>query len=95
MRFDPLPTNDDDANPAPRPRYSPANLLDRIEQLLNLNGDAELASVLNVAPPALVHIRQCVAPVRASMIQRMAEVTGLSTLELRHVLGDRRHEFRC
>ena len=79
----------------PRPLYSPAHLLDRIEAVLQLNSDAELARVLEVAPPALQHIRQCLAPVRASLISRMADATGLSIAELRGVLGDRRREFRC
>ena len=80
---------------APPVRYSPANLLDRVEAMLNLDGDAELARVLNVAPPALTHIRQCLAPVRASLLGSMAEATGLSITELRSVLGDRRGKFRC
>ena len=61
---------------------------------LKLKNDAALARALEVAPPIISKIRHRRLPVGASMLIRMHEVSNLSVMELRELLGDRRKKFR-
>jgi hypothetical protein len=75
-------------------QYDPNNLLDKVLDKLKLKNDAALARVLEVGPPVISKIRHHRLPVGASLLIRMHEVTDLSILELRKLMGDRRSKFR-
>lgn len=74
--------------------YSVPALLDALTRQLNLKNDAALSRALEVAPPVISKVRNGKLPVGASLLIRMHEVSGLSILELRHLMGDRREKFR-
>jgi plasmid maintenance system antidote protein VapI len=74
--------------------YNPENLLDRLSQLLRVKNDAALARTLEVATPVINRIRRGHTPVRASILMRMQEASGMSLQELRKLLGDKRKKFR-
>ena len=75
-------------------RYNPERLLDAISQTLSAKNDAALARLLEVAGPVIHRIRRRHTPVRASLLVRMQEASGLSLKELRTILGDKRKTFR-
>ena len=74
--------------------YDPSGLLDALRENLNLKNDAALAQKLDVGPPTISRIRSGNLPVGASLLIRMGEETGLSIMELRDLMGDRRAKFR-
>lgn len=74
--------------------YDPNNLLDSLIKQLSLKNDAALARALEVAPPVISKIRHKRLPVGASLLIRMHEVSDLSIMDLRALMGDRREKFR-
>jgi hypothetical protein len=74
--------------------YDPDRLLDALIQILNVKNDAGLSRALEVAPPMISKIRHRKFAVSASLLIRMHEVCGLSIMELRRLMGDRRGKFR-
>ena len=70
--------------------FNPNLLLDGVIKILSLKNDAALERLLGTAPPVLSKIRHQRLAVGASMLIRMHEVTDLSILELRAMMGDRR-----
>src|SRR5712692_8211695 len=74
--------------------YDPNRLLDTLIEKLHLKNDAALSRALEVAPPIISKIRHRRLPVGASMLIRMHEATGMSTHELRDLMGDRRTKYR-
>jgi hypothetical protein len=81
-------------DPASGSEYNPNKLLDAMLNQLNLKNDAALSRALEIAPPLISKIRHRRLPVAASMLIRMHEVSKLSVMELRELLGDRRAKFR-
>lgn len=82
-------------NPAPTVApYHPERVLDKVSEKLKLCNDAALARALKIAAPLLDQIRQRQMPLRASILLRINEVSGLSMGELRSLMGDRRSKFR-
>jgi hypothetical protein len=75
--------------------YNPNHLFDRLIDKLQLKNDAALSRALEVAPPVISKIRHRRLPVGASLLIRMHEMTGMSVLELRDLMGDRRAKYRC
>lgn len=85
------------ATPAPAAatgRYNPERLLDAVTAVLQVKNDAALARALEVAGPVIHRIRRRHTPVRASILLRMQEASGMSLGELRSILGDKRKTFR-
>jgi plasmid maintenance system antidote protein VapI len=74
--------------------YNPDYLLETLIGKLNLKNDAALSRALEVSPPMISKIRHRRLPVTASLLIRMHEVSDLSIMELRALLGDRRNKFR-
>lgn len=70
-----------------------SDLLDGLIAHLNLKNDAALARVLEMAPAVVSKIRHGVIPVTAGVMLRMHEVSGLSILHLRLLMGDHRRRF--
>ena len=75
-------------------RYNPERLLDAVMAAMQVKNDAALARALEVASPVIHRIRRRHTPVRASILLRMQEASGLSLAELRAILGDKRKTFR-
>lgn len=75
-------------------KYDPDNLLDTLISKLNLKNDAALSRLLEVAPPIISKIRHRRLPVGASLLICIHEVSGISIMELRNLMGDRREKFR-
>lgn len=74
--------------------YHPERVLDKVSEKLKLCNDAALARALQIAAPLLDQIRHGQTPLRASILLRINEVSGLSMGELRALMGDRRSKFR-
>lgn len=74
--------------------YHPERVLDQVSEKLGLSNDVALARALKIAAPLLDRIRHGQTPLRASILLRINEVSGLSMAELRSLMGDRRSKFR-
>lgn len=74
--------------------YDPNRLLDILRENLRVKNDAALSRTLQVAPPVISKIRHRRLPVGAALLIRMHEVTGLTIIDLRYLMGDRRSKFR-
>lgn len=74
--------------------YNPNHLLDILLSKMQLKNDAALARMLEVPPPLISKIRNMRAPVAASLLIRMNNVTGISVRDLRDLMGDRRAKYR-
>ncbi len=74
--------------------YSPAHLLNELRRIMKAKTDRELADLLEINSSILSKIRHNRLSVGGAILIRMHEVSGLSTTQLRHVLGDRRKRFR-
>lgn len=74
--------------------YDPNELLDTLIKQLHLKNDAALSRALEVAPPVISKIRHRRLPVGASMLIRMHEISEISIMDLRTLMGDRRAKFR-
>ena len=72
------------------PKYNPDALLDTVIKLLELKNDAQLSRILEMSPTTISKIRHQKAPVGASLLVRMHEVTNLEISELRALMGDQR-----
>jgi hypothetical protein len=81
-------------NIAPTKRFDPNFLLDALIHKLRLENDGDLSDLLEVSPVLIVKIRYRRLPVGASLLVRMHEVSGLSTRDLRKLMGDRRSKYR-
>lgn len=75
-------------------QYEPNRLLDTLIEDLFLKNDAALSRALDVAPPVISKIRHHKLPVGASMLIRMHEISEMSIVDLRSLMGDRRAKYR-
>jgi plasmid maintenance system antidote protein VapI len=90
--FQPTPTTNNQA-PTDTP-YHPERVLDQVSEELGVSDDIALAKALKIAAPLLDRIRHGQTPLRASILLRINEVSGMSMGELRSLMGDRRSKFR-
>jgi hypothetical protein len=74
--------------------YDPNKLLDFIGIAVNAKTDRALARSLGIAPSHLSKMRNRHLTIGAYMLIEMHELTGLSTKELRKIMGDRRRIYR-
>lgn len=74
--------------------YHPHKLLNAAKAQLGLKSDAALARMLAIAPPTLSKVRHCRMPVGPSLLIRLHDITGMSTRQMRTLMGDRRNIFR-
>ena len=74
--------------------YCPAHLINELRRILKAKTDRDLADMLEINSSILSKIRHNRLAVGGAILIRMHEVSGLSTAQLRHVLGDRRQRFR-
>jgi hypothetical protein len=74
--------------------YNPDALLNALIRRLGFKNDLALAQALEVPPETLSRIRTRKLSVGAGLLIRIHEFTGISTKELRALMGDRRAKFR-
>ena len=74
--------------------YDPGRLLDHLLLNLNLAKDNDLARILKMDKRLLSMVRQRRQAISGSMLLRMQEATGLTIVELRCLLRDRRRTSR-
>jgi hypothetical protein len=76
------------------PTYNLERLLDALLQSMQLESDAALSRMLEVAPPVISEIRHRRFPVSASELLRMHEAINITITDLRFMMGDRRNKYR-
>lgn len=64
-----------------------AHMLDGVIEQQNLKNDAALARAIKVAPPVISKIRNGVLPLGSSMLVKLHEFTGKTTLEIKALAG--------
>lgn len=74
--------------------YDSNHLLDSILDELNLPNDAALAEALEVEEGVIGELREMRREVDAAILIRMHELTDISIVGLRNILGDRRRRSR-
>jgi hypothetical protein len=74
--------------------YDSNHLLDSILDELNLPNDAALSEALEVDESVISDLREMRREVDAAMLIRMHELTDISIVGLRNILGDRRRRSR-
>ena len=74
--------------------YDSNHLLDSILDELNLPNDAALAEALEVDESVISDLRDMRREVDAAILIRMHELTDISIVGLRNILGDRRRRSR-
>jgi len=74
--------------------YDSNHLLDSILDELNLPNDAALSEALEVDKSVISDLREMRREVDAAMLIRMHELTDISIVGLRNILGDRRRRSR-
>lgn len=74
--------------------YDSNHLLDSILDELQLPDDAALSEALDVEESVISDLRSLRREVDAAMLIRMHELTDISIVGLRNILGDRRRKSR-
>lgn len=69
-------------------------MLDALLRRLELANDDALCAELHVAPFVIARVRSGQSPVPPSLLIRINELSGINVRELRHLMGDRRSEYR-
>lgn len=68
-------------------------LLDAMQLILGCRNDAALSRKLGMSPPQISKMRHGTLAVGASFLVRVHEETGLTTSEVRAMMGDLRPKF--
>ena len=79
--------------PAQSMHIKPRDLLDALIKHFDIKNDAALARVLELSPPMISKLRSRVLPMSAFVLIRMHEVSGISIVGLRRMMGDHRRKF--
>lgn len=69
-------------------QYAPEELLNTLIQRFDLKNDAGLSRALKMHPPVISKIRRRKAPITASVLLRMHEMSNWSLADLRALMGD-------
>lgn len=75
-------------------RFDPNRMLDTLLRKLQLANNDALCAELHVAPFVIARIRSGQSPIPPSLLIRINELSGINVRELRHLMGDRRREYR-
>ena len=75
-------------------RFDPNRLFDTLLHQLDLENDEALSRTLHVESYLIKRIRQRQHPLDSSLLIRINEASGINMRELRHLMGDRRTEYR-
>lgn len=76
------------------PTYNPGQLLDTVASHMKVKSDRALGHKLFLPLAAINRIRQRELPIDATMLVWLHELTGMRTVELRALMGDRRKKSR-
>ncbi|AMP15771.1 hypothetical protein [Collimonas pratensis] len=68
-------------------KHTVAHMLDVVIEQQNLKNDAALARVLQVAPPIISKARNEIQPLGSSLLVKLHELTGKSTIEIKALAG--------
>ncbi|AMP15521.1 hypothetical protein [Collimonas pratensis] len=68
-------------------KHTVAHMLDVVIEQQSLKNDAALARVLQVAPPIISKARNEVQPLGSSLLVKLHELTGKSTIEIKKLAG--------
>jgi hypothetical protein len=75
-------------------QYIPGRLLDAVADMIGVTPGIALARALGITSAELSRVRHSRHSVGASVLLRLHEVSGLSTILLRQIAQDRRHRYR-
>lgn len=70
--------------------FDPSKLLDAIKERYAVHTDSELAELLDMTGPQISRIRHWGAPLSASALIKIHEISGLPIALLKKLCGDRR-----
>jgi hypothetical protein len=74
--------------------YDPNHLIDSVLDRMGLADDDALADALRVHPSVIAEIRDMRTLVNAPILLQLHELTGISVIGLRNIMGDRRAKLR-
>ncbi|WP_136420307.1 hypothetical protein [Herbaspirillum sp. ST 5-3] len=64
------------------PSYSPNRLINKVQEMMRIQSDLQLAIAISVDRTTIAKIRKKKVPVGASMLLRLHDLTGLPAKEL-------------
>jgi hypothetical protein len=74
--------------------YDPNHLLDSVLDRMRMGNDEDLAEALKIDPSVIAEVRAMRVLVDATMLLQLHELTGISVIALRNIMGDRRAKLR-
>lgn len=74
--------------------YDPNHLIDSVLDRMGLSDDQSLAQALHIPVSVITDVRDMRILVDAPLLLQMHELTGISILGLRNIMGDRRGKLR-
>jgi len=74
--------------------YDPNHLIDSVLDRMGLNDDQALAEALHIPASVIADVRDMRLLVDAPLLLQLHELTGISVLGLRNIMGDRRGKLR-
>jgi hypothetical protein len=69
------------------PTHNAAHMLDVVLQKQNLKNDAALARAIQVGPPVISKVRNECQPPSATLLVKLHEATGMTTMEIKALAG--------
>jgi plasmid maintenance system antidote protein VapI len=69
------------------PIASVAHMLDVVLDQQNIKNDAALARAIQVSPPAISKVRNGCQPLSATLLVKLHEATGMTTMEIKALAG--------
>lgn len=69
------------------PSYSPNRLINKVQEMMRIQSDLQLAIAISVDRTTIAKIRKKKVSVGASMLLRLHDLTGLPAKELRKWMG--------
>lgn len=74
--------------------YDPNHLIDSVLDRMDLPDDQALAEALRIPASVIADVRGMRVLVDAPLLLQLHELTGISVLGLRNIMGDRRGKLR-
>lgn len=74
--------------------YDPNHLIDSVLDCMDLPDDQALAEALSIPASVIADVRGMRVLVDAPLLLQLHELTGISVLGLRNIMGDRRGKLR-
>jgi len=67
--------------------HNAAHMLNVVLQKQNLKNDAALARTIQVGPPVISKVRNGCQPLSATLLVKLHEATGMTTMEIKALAG--------